>query len=305
MIKLQIFLKRAFILSLCLLVLSGCTTNSTKFAYKFLGIYIRWEVKKYVTLDDHQKVYLKKATREFHDWHRRTQLEVYASYIDAFIALLESGPITAETLHNESDKVQVFLVDAMEKLLPTITELASGLSDEQTEEVLKELAKERKKFNKKFIKAKRTKVLKRHQDSLLDNLKRFFVFSEFTPQQQQLVDDWATKLVPYEPYSLEQQEFAAQVLQKAFEMRDNKPAFEKTLRALLAPSNDNWNENYREATDINQTLSFQLIADLLNSQTDKQRKKTLKKLNKFKKDFLDLASSKLEETNDEELVRAF
>ena len=293
----SVIMKRILLLAFCLLALTSC---STKIAYNFLGYVLNWYVDDYVSLNRQQQKQVDSAIKEFHDWHRATQLTIYANYIEELVKTLESTPATQQYLHDESDKVQEFLDTSTNYLIPTVVDVLSTLNDKQVAELLKNLSEEQKKYEKEFIKPSRDKVVKTHVKDIKDYVKPFF--GSLNKEQKQLIAQWGEQLVEYEHFSLKQQKASAELLSEALNKRTDKKNLDTVVRQLMFYKSDDWMIEYQDAVDINQKLTFNMLANLYNSQTEKQRKKTLKKLNNYRKDFLDLASSKDKKTLKPEIV---
>ena len=277
-------MKRLTLLFLCLFVLTGC---STKIAYNFMGFFLRWQVDSYVSLDKEQKQATKAAIKEFHAWHRETQLVRYADFMDELVVRLNEEPVTGQSIHAETDRVQDLLDDSTNKLIPAIVDIASTFSDEQVEELLAQLAKEREEYKEDYVDAGRDKVAKKHIKDMRGYAKQFF--GRLTDEQEAMIEQWAQNVVPYEHYSLQQQEISAQTLAKGLAHRQDKVALEQTIRELMFYRSDDWIPEYEAITDQNQVLTYNMLAELYNSQTDRQRKKTIKKLRNYQEDFLELA----------------
>ena len=277
-------MKVALVIIVSLFLVTGCTT---KIAYNFLGFYLRWQVSNYVTLDKDQKKYVKKVTRDFHKWHREYQLPIYASFIDELIEVVDESPTSDAALHEKSDKVQDLLDASAEQLIPHIVKTLSDLNDEQVAELFKNLEKERKDYEKDYVTKKREKVIKKHREDVIDYVKPFF--GSLSKDQKQLVNNWGNEIIVYEHFSLKQQKVSANELKKALDIRQDTENLEKVVRSLMFYRADEWIPEYEAATDTNQRLTFSLFAELLNTRSEKQRRKTIKKLKGYQQDFIDLS----------------
>jgi hypothetical protein len=71
--------------------------------------------------------------------------------------------------------------------------------------------------------------------------------------------------------------------------RQNKQQLEETLLVLFANPDQLWSDEYRRAIEKNQHLVMQLIFDINQTLTDKQRRKLVRKLNSFIEDLRDLS----------------
>lgn len=277
-------MKKISLVLICLFCLNAC---STKLAYNFLDIIGKWYVGQYVSLDRNQKNILDKSADEFHDWHRQTQLTIYADYIDHIVHALNSGKISGEWIHKETDTLQDLLEVSVTQAKPIAITLMASLSDEQSAEILKKLKKDRKKFKKKYIDVSEKKQKRNRKDDLLEYIAPFF--GSFTKEQKSWIAEWGTQIKDYETHTLQQQEAWSNTVKIALEQRDNSVALRGYVDSMFELHSDGWDLTFQDILDYNQDISYNLIARLVNSQSEKQRKRTIKKLKSYKQDLLDLA----------------
>ncbi|MFL0800101.1 MAG: hypothetical protein K6L80_06630 [Agarilytica sp.] len=278
-------MKKLFIVFTCLFLLSAC---STRLAYNFLDFIIKWYVGQYVSLDSKQKRVLSGAADEFHQWHRRTQLDIYADYIDYLLKRLDEKAIDGKWVHAQTDVAQDFIDVSAQHFKPTIIDIMHSLSDEQAKQVLKNLAKDRKDYKKKYVDISAKKQAKRRKNELLDYIAPFF--GSFTKEQKKWIADWSTKdIKPYETLTLKQQEIWSDEVERALEARQDKAQLDKNVDEIILYRTDDWDPDLEAILDHNQAVSYALIARLVNNQTPSQRKKMFSKLKSYRDDFRAMA----------------
>lgn len=280
-------MKKIFVIVICLFFLNAC---SIKVAYRFLGIIGKWHIGTYVSLEGPQKQLVDTMLDNFHDWHRSTQLSIYANYLDQVIPHLESEKITGEWIHQQTDIVQDMLDVSMIQLKPQITELMASFSDKQVEEIIKSLKKDRKKYRKKYVDTSEKKQSKRRKQQLLDYAGRFF--GRLTPQQKVWLDEWEQSLWDYEVLTLQQQEILANKVEGTLALRKNREKLSPLVDEIIFYRSEKWEKDLQDVIDHNQVLTYELLAKLINSQTEKQRDKMLRKLRSYRDDCISLAKSK-------------
>lgn len=251
-----------------------------------MGVVFKWQIGKYVSLDSKQKKYLSENFKEFHQWHRQTQLPIYAEYIDTLITHLTTEKIDGQWIHGETDKLQIFIDASVKRLKPTLATLMSTLSDEQVEEVLDNLAKERKKYKKKYVDISEKKQRRKRREELVDYISPFF--GSFTEQQKQWLEEWLDQLQTHEPLTLKQQELWAKKVEDAMMHRNNIELINSKLDGIIIYRTDDWAPELQRILDHNQEATYSLLAKLVNNQTEKQKKKMLSKLKNYQKDFISL-----------------
>lgn len=287
-------IKKPFVLTVLICFLLGAC-SSTKLAYGFLDWVLGWHIGKYVSLNAEQDKFTKTAIDDFHSWHRRTQLPLYADYIKGLKLRLTSGEVTGDQIHAETDQLQIFLDRSIEELIPTLVQLASSLSDTQTKELQKNLKKEREDYKKKYVEVDddekyelRKKELKKHLNRVLGPLNK---------TQKVGLDNWAKSLVPYEQLTFEQQQTWAMQAASAMKIRENKTELENQVRALMFYHAENWGDEAESTIDKNQDLTYEFIASVFNNMDDKQKNHLEKTLDGYVHDFEALAKVEQSEKN--------
>ncbi|WP_096087399.1 DUF6279 family lipoprotein [Agaribacterium haliotis] len=274
------------LLALCLF-LSSC---SVKLSYQFLDEALGWQLGRYVDLNSQQNKQAKAFIDEFHSWHRQTQLPLYADYLEQLKHGLNDQQVTAAYLHKESDVMQDMLDASMLRLLPGLTDVAMGLSDEQVNEVVEKLTKERKEYKEDYVDDSPEDISKRR----LRDLKRYFepFFGRFSKEQKQLFADWEAELEPYESYMLVQQLNWQKAFLQAMSLRSDRDALQASLKQLMLYRTDNWDAELQRRLDYNQEMTFEMLAKLFNSRSEKQRQRLARKFDQYAKDLRELAADK-------------
>lgn len=114
------------VLLTALLTLGGCSTG-LKLAYDNLERLALWEVDDEMDLDDAQTLAFRTEFRALHQWHRRTQLPLYAAdlrrlaaAIDRDAALGEAVTMTVQAAERHGETLWQQAVPGVERLLALI-----------------------------------------------------------------------------------------------------------------------------------------------------------------------------------------
>lgn len=280
-------MKKVCLILICLLCLNAC---STKIAYGFMGFVTKWYIGGYVTLDSKQKSLVTDTMNDFKDWHRQTQLPIYAKYLEGVASRLENEEIDGKWIHAETDEVQIFLDTCISRLKPAIIELMASFSNEQVEELLNNFIKEQKKFSKKRVAIPDEKKYKKRIEELTGQTSRFF--GKLSPKQKSWVEAWAKQLKPYEALTLEQQKIWAKKVGAALTVRDDKEELSTLIDEIVFYRTDDWDPELESILDYNQEISYDLIAKIVNTLSTPQKKKMFAKLSSYQQDFLELSVEK-------------
>ena len=282
-----LFKRIFFYLGLISMLLTVASCSSTRLGYGFLDTYILWKIDGYVSLTQEQKTFTKAGINDFHAWHRKEQIPLYAAYMEQLKPKLNNTNLSGVIIHKETDELQQLLDESINYLMPTLVELAFSLSDDQIIELDKNLAKKRKKYTKQYVTVGKTKLYKNRIDDLCKYMDPFF--GRYTSQQKEWLELWAQQLIDYEERMVTQQENWSANLLSALKNRTTKPVLHAQLKDIVLYRTDNWEPELNAILDKNQATTYDLVATLVKSQTTKQRDKMNKKLDKYVSDFQHLS----------------
>lgn len=276
--------RRSFIL-LLLLTASAC---STKMAYNFLDWGIEWKVQRLVKLQGEQRVLTKIAIKDFHAWHRATQLPQYADYLQQLQTRLNGEPISAKEIHDETDKIQLLVDQSIEKVLPDAVEVLSMLSDKQVSELLGSVAEEREEYKDDYVDLTQQKRQSKYAKEFIKHTQDWL--GPLSKSQKKQVDVWSTELEPFEQLNFQQQKIWEEKLAEILANRAYKTVLLRGLQGLAFHRTDDWQPELEKILDRNQEITYTLIAKLLNDMSDRQRERMNRKLDGYIKIFTELAT---------------
>jgi len=259
-------------------------------AYNFLDWAIEWKVQRLVKLQGEQKILTQKAIKEFHQWHRTTQLPQYADYLRQLQTRLNQGPISAKEIHAETDKIQILVDQSVDKVLPDATEVLAMLSDEQVKELLHSVAEERDEYKDDYVDLSRSKLEKKYVKEFSKHAEEWL--GNLTKEQKTKVTTWALQLKPFETLNLEQQKIWENDLAKILANRQDKAALLKGMKNLMFHRTDNWQPELKKILDHNQALTYELIAELVNGMETKQRERMNERIREYIQLFTELSAER-------------
>jgi len=174
----------------CALLLGGCSL--TRLAYDYLPGLLRWEAGDYVELTPQQD-------RDFHveivkvwNWHRRTQLPLYAADARGLAAQVQAGPLSLEQVQAFSERVNQHWDDLTEAMLPGYVELHAELGDAQVTEMIRRIGKQLDERTRKRLKRSEEKRRGKIEDEMEDSLRQWL--GRLDGQQKGMVRDWAAQV---------------------------------------------------------------------------------------------------------------
>src|SRR5579859_1093672 len=124
----------------CALLLGGCSL--TRLAYDHLATLLRWEAGDYVDFTAQQDRDFDTEIHRVWNWHRRTQLPLYAADLRGLADEVRAGPLSFDQVKAFSDKVNQHWDDLAEAALPGYVRLHAELDDAQVVELIQHIHKD-------------------------------------------------------------------------------------------------------------------------------------------------------------------
>lgn len=279
-------LKNLAILLLITVTLGGC---AVRVAYHFLDVAMLWSLDDYIDFEGDQRSQAKAYIKEFHRWHRYNELPEYAVNFDALADDLE-GQVDVATIDHYAELLLAGWENIMRSLAPPSAQLLAQFDDDQIQGLVDTLAEEEEEDREDYAEESREDVLKERYDFMADTSKR--LAGKLTEEQEAMIRQWAASLQDMDEMTLEQRSQWRQAFFAALQDRSDVEKLEQELIVLYTDPYRFWSDDYRQTMEYNQALTHQLLADLANSMTDKQRNKATKRLRNIASDFRALSKEK-------------
>ena len=280
---------RFFLLAISALALAACST--TRLAYDNADTVLRFMASSYLDLDAAQSDDLTPRIVRFLQWHRSSELPVYAALLRSASRRAAEG-ITAEDvawgLANVRLRYRRLAAKAAEDAAPVLATLASA----QLAALERKLAEDNEKFAKKFLssddKERRRAQLKRM-------LERFRDFAgELTPEQEARIERFALAHERHVALRFEdRQRWQRDLVAALKEERGPQELGRRLAEMFTRPEPRRSEEFVREDKGWDEDLG-QLIVDLDRSLSPKQRAQVVRRLSDYAEDFAVLAGRRKE-----------
>jgi len=273
---------------LLLALMTGCTAS---FSYRFADWLLMWWVESYITLDSEQKKALKSEIQQVVDWHQREELPRYQQWLGDFRSL-SSQPLSSESgmqaLESWAAEIDGFWNRIALKTEPIALNLLSSLNDSQVEELLENLEQEQEELSKEygFLNKDETVRLEKRQKLKRKRTEKFARrwVGRLNSEQKQLIGDWAVESQDMVDMWLQQRELWKQKLAEALGKRETESlSFAEEISVLFTDSSSLWPPQYQSAVEKNTQLSFELIAAMQGTLTEKQGRKLNKEISHWEK----------------------
>lgn len=269
---------------LFLLLLSAC--SSTRLSYGFLDNWLQWRIDDYITLTQQQQRLANKQIKDFHRWHRQTQLTQYSDFIDRTLELIEQETISTVQLEDHLNQVAVLWDNSIEYLLPSSVELLQSLDSTQKEDLLntieKRQASARQENANLTLEEKQEKRLERTEKTLKKWL------ASITPAQQTTLEQWVRQINLMGDARTQRQAIWNQTFTDLLSREDT--AFDiSAARLVFIDAETLWPANYSERFSQNKALLLDMIVQIHAQLDDTQKQSLSQRLLTYKNDFIYLA----------------
>jgi len=277
--------RRILIISTLILMIAGC--SSVKVGYRFFDNAIRWKVNDYVSLNRPQSVALTRGINDFHRWHQKTQLPIYASFMGRKAIQFEQATLSPQDFSRIYDEAFSIAMVSLDELGPVITDMLLSLEPKQIPRVIKNVEKKSAKDLKQDFGITPKQRLVKRQNKMIKRLAK--LTGGLNKTQRALIAEWASALPVDKKMRVERQERFVEALSKQLNDRSNPARFKSAVLAQFKTPERFSSGAYRQSYQKRKQLTLKLMSDLYNSLTPAQKARLIGSVKKYQADFLYLA----------------
>jgi hypothetical protein len=245
--------------------LAGC---SLLYSYRNIDRYIRWSLDDYVTWDSSQESLLRTRVTSLLAWHKETQLPRYRSWLEACDRTLD-GDIDVPMLAAALAQMQLFWQDTATHMQADLQRQIASMSNDQVLELTAALRSEQADLKDEYDETTLAALIKKRRREM--NKTMTYWLGPLQEDQALLIDAWAKALIDGRLHWLNNRDRWTQAFLQALQHRQEPEVLAAKIHILFVTPQENWTREYRELSEHNRELTLQLLADLHNSRTPKQR----------------------------------
>ena len=182
---------RVCVYCLCTMTLLACSFKSL---YNHLDIFIAEYISDMVSLDDVLSHRVDMESIAFHDWHRKTQLEEYATWFDALQADVRPD-ITEATVVAHLDRLETFWNTLLDRTFNESAGLIALLDEHQQKELFENIETKNSAFYQKYVDLTDDERVDQFIDRIEDSLEPWL--DDLTDKQEKLIAQLAATLKPF------------------------------------------------------------------------------------------------------------
>ena len=277
-------MRKALLISVVFLIVGACTMKG---AYNRLDWMVTEHLESYVELNKDQKAELRQRMQASLEWHRRTQLPAYVLWLQSVKHDVQHG-ITQPQVEQHGLQLLVFWRALMVRFAEDMAVLLPQLDAQQREALFTNFADKNAEYHKDYIqvshKKQRNNTIKRIEDSFDSWL------GSLTKQQEQLIAARAAQIQPIATDALKTRLRWQMQLREILRHHKDTATTQVALQKLFVQPETLRTERYKQQLIHNAGVITQLIADVGNQLTDKQKKHLFKRIDKYIKLFNELAA---------------
>ncbi|HEY6528454.1 MAG TPA: DUF6279 family lipoprotein [Cellvibrionaceae bacterium] len=273
---------RLILLLFITVFLSGCTV---KVAYHFLDWGLQYKLNHYLSLNSEQSQLAKKTIKEFHHWHQRYELPTYVTFLKDARTRLSGPALTASEIGVYRERIKKFGEQSLDPLLPAIATLLKSLDAKQKQRLFKTLNEDQKDYEDLYLKPPMDEIRESLKNDALKSIKKYM--GRLTDTQKNRIGVWSESIQPFGAAASSEQDKWEQLMAKLLDHPDEAD-FSTQLKSLLMYDFASWDEAHRKIMEHNQTASYELMADMLNSRSPEQQASLIEKLDVYIEDCEDL-----------------
>lgn len=254
------------------LSLTGC---SLLYSYRNIDRYIRWSLDDYIAWDSNQNDLLRTRLATQLAWHQQTQLPRYREWLET-IGRDFNHDIDVTQLAQAADQLQTFWQDAMARAQADIGAQLSSLSDSQVQDLIAVIREKQADLKTEYDEMTPAELIKQRSRDMKKSMK--YWLGALDDKQIVLINTWAQQLPDSRSQWLHNREHWTDAFLQTLQRRHDPELFAAGIQTLFVTPQDNWNAEYRDLAQKNLDATLQLLTELHNSSTPKQREAERKRI---------------------------
>ncbi|MFO0450692.1 MAG: DUF6279 family lipoprotein [Pseudomonadota bacterium] len=252
--------------------LGGCTA---RLIYDRLDTLIAWYVEDRLELAGGQQQELRRLIGAQLEWHRETQLPLYA---DAFATLQRDAarPLGRARLDRALVEADAFWAATMRNVAPEAARFIAGLDEAQVEGLFREFAEDDAERRRKFARDSPEERLERRTKRAIRSIERWT--GRLDAAQRARVAQATAAAEPLDEAWLDNRARWRAEFRAALARRADAGAFAREVERLFVEPESAWTAEYRAATQRNRERYVTLVADLDATLSPQQRERVRSQL---------------------------
>ena len=271
---------------LLVVLIAGCTFKSV---YNRLDDLIPQYVEGVITLDATHRKLLEQRSTVLLQWHRNTQLEQYASWLQGLQQDIGLN-LTVARLEQHVQQMEEFWLSLVIRLNDEMAGLLPLLNEAQLEELFIYLEDTNAEFRDEYVDIDSEEREAAYAEYMMDTYENWI--GELTDPLVPMVEQAATELVNTSELRYRQRLEWQQGIQQILKMPENEQTRRQRLREFLAGFEQDDGSELSDKTAINRRIIMELTVRISSGLTDAQKEFFIEKTGKYIRIFTELAENR-------------
>ncbi len=246
------------------MILAAC---SLKTLYNHLDIFIAEYISEMVSLDDALSSRVDMESIAFHAWHRKTQLNEYAAWLDALQSDARADISEAEVLAHMG-RLESFWNTLLDRAFHESADLMALLDENQQNELFEHIETRNSDFYQKYVELADTERIDQFIERIEDSLEPWL--DDFTSEQEILIAKLAAQLKPFAAERFRERQRWQRELLPVVKARLPVETKTRQLRTFFKQFAQNKNSSIDSKKAYNKQLMAKFIVKLLKSMNPEQ-----------------------------------
>ncbi len=260
----------------------------TQFVYNRLDWLTHFYLSSQVSLDGPQSSELRMNLRDFFVWHRRTELPRYAGFLERF-AGAAGRPLTREQIANGSGEIESFVRTSVSRGAPDAARWLNGLRAQQVDELFVSFEKKEQESRDEHCGVDPAKRRERSVERFIDNVEDWT--GRLRRAQRELIATRLARTTGDPCLDVSAQERSRVEFRALVDRHRGQPDFADRIATFMTRPEDRWEPEYREAYAANRAIILELMADLDQTMSPEQRRRSISRLRDFAHELRALAEA--------------
>lgn len=245
--------------------LAGC---ALLYSYRNIDRYIRWSLDDYVAWNPAQEHALRARLGAQLEWHRATQLPRYREWLEATDRLLDDD-VDAAQLTAAADRLESFWQDVAAHAQADIAAQLAALSDAQVDDLIDVMHEKQAELQGEYDDMTPATLVKQRKRDMTRVLR--YWLGPLEAGQLAAIEAWAHALPDGRAPWLDNRARWTNTFAQALRQRHEPEPFAAAIGRLFVTPRASWTAEVRELALRNRAATLQLLADVHNARTPRQR----------------------------------
>ncbi|GAC14236.1 DUF6279 family lipoprotein [Aliiglaciecola lipolytica] len=265
------------------LLLTGCTS---KFSYNNVDWLLYWYVDDYVELEKSQKKRLDVKVEKWLKWHRQEELVRYRQHLEELKSQVEQGNISEEQWLSHLARASSHWQRFRDEISLELSELSVYLNDQQIIDMFEALEKDNLEKVEKRNKKTEQERWQENKEDTTEQMQDWL--GRLSEQQKILISESVEKFESTFESWIEYRREIQSASKNLMLNREKQSDYIEQFNQLIQNPDQFKSESYIKASQHNRKVYAALLADLLPTISEKQKRHLIKEIDDLIDDIQDL-----------------